>query len=313
MWERAQWTKKRPFHEEYPSLSCLFSTAQGSEGGVQQKLTAVGHNESANDTRQLVSREDVVAALGLLRGDSNAGRGGILPAKGANGRRQQMFVKAIRKIAHCCQDAGVMTRPAFHATLVRFDFWPAGKARRNADRMRTIDVWHWLRLLTVSPYSGGGGGGRGGDGGGGGGARGRAGAGVSPIHGRRPEEASGRNKKGDRFGDGGGGGATGDEMVGARLLSREETSLVIEALEYRSSLGENARTGTDGVFISVNTFWKIMTMHAPGVVDWEAQQRLDAIEVRCYTQRVQYVIEVRCQTQLFNLDAVRTLERVVQA
>ena len=264
MWERAQWIKRRPFHEEYPSLSCLFSTAQGPEADVQQQLTTAGSNANTHEAPQMVSREDVVAALGLLRGDSNAGRGGILPAKGANGRRQQMFVKAVRKIAHCCQDAGVMTRPAFHATLVRFDFWPAGKARRNADRMRTIDVWHWLRLLTVPPYSGGG--------------RGRA----SADHGRRPEEGGRRNKKGYRVGDGGGG-ATGDEMVGARLLSREETSLVIEALEYRSSLGENARTGTDGVFISVNTFWDVMTTYAPGVVDWEEQKRLDAIEVRCHT------------------------------
>lgn len=281
MWERAQWTKKRPFHEEYPSLSCLFGPAQGAEADVQQRNQTGSSNSNKNDTPQLVSREDMVAALGLLRGDSNGGRGGILPAKGANGRHQQMFVKAIRKIAHCCQDAGVMTRPAFHATLVRFDFWPAGKARRNADRMRTIDVWHWLRLLTVPPYYGGGGGS--GSGGGGGGRR-ILSAEVSPVYGRRPEEGGRRNKKGYRIGDGGGG-AAGDEMVGARLLSREETSLVIEALEYRSSLGENARAGTDGVFISVNTFWTIMATHAPGVVDWEAQNKLDAIDVS-YTQDV---------------------------
>ncbi|CAM9775677.1 unnamed protein product, partial [Pylaiella littoralis] len=82
------------------------------------------------------------------------GKGGgkrklLLPAYGENVRRRRVLLRAVQKVACCCHAAGVRTAPTLAKTLKFFDFGSAEDGRYKAGRMRTVDVWHWLRLLTA--------------------------------------------------------------------------------------------------------------------------------------------------------------------
>lgn len=237
-----------------------------------------------------------MVALLRLRGDSGTSTAAangkcvgkkrqLLPAHGANVRRRRVLLRAVRKVARCCQAAGVRTAPALAATLAFFDFGPADESRRTAGRMRTVDLWHWLRLLSAPTDSGGGGGGGAGSG---------TGAGFSNhtnIHEgqRRTKGAIGhhRNRSSRR---GSIGYLAGDGMVSGRLLDSEETSLLLDAVECRPVVGEvgestvSAMAATPaadgGFYVSVPAFWNLLLEHVPGLWDRDLQARLEAAEVR---------------------------------
>ncbi|CAM9393474.1 unnamed protein product [Ectocarpus sp. 13 AM-2016] len=293
-WERHRWSRRKPFHEEFPSLSCLFRrTPRAEEDGAdlqqQQRNPAL-----PRDTK--VNREDIVTALVRLRGgssggavDGNRGRGKLLPAHGPNVQRRRVLLRAVRKVAHCCQTAGVRTAPALLATLAYFDFGPVDEARRKAGRMRAVDLWHWLRLLSAPTDDPGGS------------AVGRSfnnnANRTKGVHGQRRKNdvLCGRNKSICGFGEGGGGrgGAhkTVDEMVSGRLLDAEETALLLDALELRTRVQE-ARdapaTGAteDGPLVSVPAFWDLLVEHVPGLWDRKLQESLEAEEVERQAQEV---------------------------
>ncbi|CAB1100424.1 unnamed protein product [Ectocarpus sp. CCAP 1310/34] len=287
-WERHRWSRRKPFHEEFPSLSCLFrrtTRAEGDGAGLQQQQR---NPALPRDTK--VNRGDIVTALVRLRGGSsgdavggNRGRGQLLPAYGPNIQRRRVLLKAVRKVANCCQTAGVRTAPALLATLAHFDFGPVDEARRKAGRMRAVDLWHWLRLLSA-PTDDPGGSFMGGS------FNDNANR-TKGVHGQRRKKdvLCGRNKSIYGFGDcgGGRGGAhkTVDEMVSGRLLDAEETALLLDALELRTRVQE-ARdapaTGAteDGPLVSVPAFWDLLVEHVPGLWDRELQERLEAEEVR---------------------------------
>ena len=321
-WERDRWTRRKPFHEEYPSLSCLFrrgprgaGAGAGAEDGVdpqqrQQQQGQQGQEHLPARHRSIkVNREDVVAALLRLRGDlgtstaaGKRGRGDLLPAHGANVRRRRVLRRAVRKVARCCQAAGVRTAPALAATLAFFDFGPADETRRKAGRMRAVDLWHWLRLLSVPAESGGG---RGAGSGGVGSSLGsshhgdvhegqRRAKGVIGRHRRYNGDNNGNNNNNnnhrpDSFGSRGRAGCQGgDGMVSGRLLDSEETSVLLDAVECRAAVGAvgevaksaptPAAPGAD--FVSVSAFWNLLLEHVPELWDRELQARLEAAEVR---------------------------------
>lgn len=212
----------------------------------------------------------------------NRGRGKLLPAHGPNVQRRRVLLRAVRKVAHCCQTAGVRTAPALLATLAYFDFGPVDEARRKAGRMRAVDLWHWLRLLSAPTD----------DPGGSvvGGSFNNNANRTKGVHGQRRKKdlLCGRNKSIYGFGDGGGGrgGAhkTADEMVSGRLLDAKETALLLDALELRTRVPESRdapATGAteDGPLVSVPAFWDLLVEHVPGLWDRELQERLEAEEV----------------------------------
>ena len=249
-----------------------------------------------------VNREDIVTALLRLRGDSNTGeaaaaadgtrgRGQLLPAHGASVRRRRVLLRAVRKVALCCQAAGVRTAPALVATLDLFDFGPADESRREAGRMRTVDLWHWLRLLSgpVDPD------------GGLGGVRRSHGSNSKSIHrgqrhlsmsGPRYNECNRRDNCGYYRGGGGGGSQAGDGVVSGRLLDSEETSLLLDAVECRPVVGDVGEAvaasstapaleaAESGFFVSIPAFWELLVKHVPGLWDRDLQARLEAEEVR---------------------------------
>lgn len=250
--EGARWTRRKPFYEKFPSLSCLFRSPPqagdwgGHEAGrpqqqQQQLLAALPRNT-------MVSREDVVAALVRLRGNANAnagvgrkgGRGKLLPACGANVRRRRILLRAVRKVAHCCQVAGVRTAPQLAKTLRFFDFSPADDDRYKVGRMRMVDMWHWLRLLSVPTDPSGGD--------------------------RRPVEVSSFNKNRTA-------------MASSRLLNAKETSLILDAVECRPVVGEEfgqdsvcslptkRETLGAGFFVSVPALWDLLVKYFPGLWD----------------------------------------------
>lgn len=248
-----------------------------------------------------VSREDIVAALLRLRGDSSAGaaadgargRGRLLPAHGTNVRRRRVLLRAVRKVALCCQAAGVRTAPALAATLDFFDFGPVDESRREAGRMRTVDLWHWLRLLSA-PVD----------------ADGRGGVGASlgssnnrAIHGGH--KGGNRRDRGGYYG-GGGGGQAGDGMVSGRLLDSEETSLLLDAVECRPAVGEvgegvaaspmaPAKDAAESeFFVSIPAFWELLVKHVPGLWDRDLQARLEAEEVRRFDELSIYCMRIAC-------------------
>ncbi|CBN75021.1 hypothetical protein Esi_0064_0075 [Ectocarpus siliculosus] len=288
-WERHRWSRRKPFHEEFPSLSCLFRRTPRAEGGGAGLQQQQRNPALPRDTK--VNRGDIVTALVRLRGSSsggavggNRGRGQLLPAHGPNVQRRRVLLRAVRKVAHCCQTAGVRTAPALLATLAYFDFGPVDEARRKAGRMRAVDLWHWLRLLSAPAE----------DSGGsvvGGSCNNNANR-TKGVHGQRRKKdvLCGRNKSIYGFGGGGGGGRGGahktvDEMVSGRLLDAEETALLLDALELRTRVQE-ARdapaTGAteDGPIVSVPAFWDLLVEHVPGLWDRELQERLEAEEAR---------------------------------
>lgn len=233
-----------------------------------------------------VDREDIVAALLRLRGDpgdgtaavatagGKRGRGQLLPAKGANVRRRRILLRAVRKVARCCQAAGVRTAPALAATLAFFDFGPADESRQKAGRMRTVDLWHWLRLLSAPTGSGGAG----------------AGSNHGNIHEGGQRRSKGvashdRNNRRDSFGTRGSAAyQASDRMVSERLLDGEETSLLLDAVECRPVVGAGEEVKTSeadiGFYVSVSALWDLLLEHVPGLWDRDLQARLEAAEVR---------------------------------
>lgn len=321
-WERDRWSRRKPFHEEYPSLSCLFRRAPRARAGTEAGAGAGAGAEDDVHTQQQeqeqgqlparhrstkVSHEDIVVALLRLRGDSSSstaangkrGRGQLLPAHGANVRRRRVLLRAVRKVARCCQAAGVRTPPAFAATLAFFDFGPVHDSRQKAGRMRMVDLWHWLRLLSAPTDLGVGAGC---------GAAGGIGASISinrNMHEgqRRKKGAIGHHRnhnnndsRRDSFEDQGRGGyQAGDGMVSGRLLDSEETSLLLDAVECRPVVGEfgentasalaasalaAATEAGNGFYVSVPAFWDLLVEHVPGLWDRDLQARLEAAEVR---------------------------------
>lgn len=215
--------------------------------------------------------------------DGNRGRGQLLPAHGPNVQRRRVLLRVVRKVAHCCQTAGVRTAPALLATLAYFDFGPVDEARHKAGRMRAVDMWHWLRLLSAPTDDPGGSVLRGG-------CNSNANR-TKGVHGQRRKKdgSCGPNKSIYGFGDGGGGGGGGahrtiDEMVSGRLLDAEETAILLDALELRTRIQEArdvpaAGATEDGPFVSVPAFWDLLVEHVPGLWDRELQERLEAEEV----------------------------------
>lgn len=297
----------------YPSLSCLFRRAPRAGAGAGAGAAAAAAAEVENDVdpqqqRQeqerlpvrhrsiTVNREDVVVALLRLRGDSGTagaaahrkrGRGQLLPAHGADVRRRRVLLRAVRKVARCCQVAGVRTAPTLAATLACFDFGPADESRQKAGCMRTVDLWHWLRLLSapIDPVGG------------------EVGSGMRAsfsdhrsIHDgqRRTKGAIGHhrntNNRRESFGTRGGvRHRAGDGMVSGRLLDSEETSLLLDTVECRSVVGEAGEVTTSvmvaaaagsGFYVSVTAFWDLLLEHSPGLWDRELEARLEAAEVR---------------------------------
>lgn len=246
-----------------------------------------------------VSRDDVVAALKRLRGDSDstATVGGrkrgmghqLLPANGANVRRRRVLVRAVRKVARCCQVAGVRTAAALAATLALFDLGPADQGRRKAGLMRTVDLWHWLRMLSVPTDTSCGcccGG--------------QEGVSFTKDHSNnngglhRQRQATGetgqrKNNCKRGHGLGSGGSKIHGGMVSGRLLDSEETSLLLDAVECRPAVGAVGNAGAalaaatqameDGFFVSVSAFWSLLVEHVPGLWDRDLQSRLEAAEV----------------------------------
>ncbi|CAM9135180.1 unnamed protein product, partial [Hapterophycus canaliculatus] len=311
-WERARWARRKPFHEEFPSLSCLFRRAPSTSVTIEAEamdLQQHRHQERlpALSRSTKICRQDIVVALKRLRGDSDNGvtvgnkhgTGQLLPANGANARRRRVLLRAVRKVARCCQAAGVRTAPALAATLAFFDFGPADRGRSKAGLMRTVDLWHWLRMLSV-PKDPGSGCAGGGGGGGGGGGKGAASfndeCNKSNGSVRRQRAASfaryrkNNSNNGRGLGDGVGGGDKVDGgMVSGRLLDSEETSLLLDAVERRPAVGAAGNSATalaatpgvteNGFFVSVPEFWNLLVEHVPGLWDWDLQAKLDAAEV----------------------------------
>lgn len=305
-WERAQWTRRKPFYEEFPSLSCLFRRAPQAGAGAgnaadsQQQHQQQQQLPAALPRNTKVNREDIVAALVRLRGGANASTGvgwqggkgqqqqqQLLPPQGENARRRRVLLRAARKVAHCCQVAGVRTALTLAKTLGFFDFGPADERRRKEGRMRTVDMWHWLRLLSMPTDPSGGSGG----GGGGGGAS--SFNNTRSINGGK-RQAKGRRRS-DDYGDCGGGGgssnkAGGDRMVSDRLLDAEETSVILDAVECRSRVvgeegGQAAAASAlaaatealeAGFFVSVPALWDLLVEHAPGL--WDRDQEAREVE-----------------------------------
>ncbi|CAM9683574.1 unnamed protein product [Ectocarpus fasciculatus] len=291
-WERHRWSRRKPFHEEFPSLSCLFRRTPRS-GGDGAGLQHQQRNPALpRDTK--VNRADIVTALVRLRGDSgggavdgNRGRGQLLPAHGPNVQRRRVLLRAVRKVAQCCQTADVRTAPALLATLAYFDFGPVDEARRKAGRMRAVDLWHWLRLLSAPTD----------DPGGSvvGGSCNNIANRTKGVHGQRRKKdvLCGRNKSIYGFGDGSGGGGgaykTVDEMVSGRLLDAEETAQLLDAVELRTRAQEArdapaAGATEDSPLVSVPAFWDLLVEHVPGLWDRELQERLEAGEVERQAQ-----------------------------
>lgn len=232
-------------------------------------------------------------ALKRLRGDSDDGAtlgskrgvGQLLPANGANVRRRRVLLKAVRKVAKCCQAAGVRTAPALSATLAFFDFGPVDESRSKAGLMRTVDLWHWLRMLSV-PRDQGCDGGGGGDGG----------SVNSNISVRRQRQATGvvrhrkyNSNRGHGLGAGGGGNTVDGGMVSERLLDSEETSLLLDVVECQpavedvgdaaAALAAATEAMEDGFFVSVPALWSLLIEHVPGLWDRDLQAKLEAAEV----------------------------------
>lgn len=113
-----------------------------------------------------VSRDDVIAALKRLRGDSyRKQRRGL--SRGARQRSrpfrddERCLTKALVKIGLSCGAAGVRSGPALAATLAPFDFGPTTvqsndeqdearsiRGEKGAGIMRAVDMRQWLWLMT---------------------------------------------------------------------------------------------------------------------------------------------------------------------
>lgn len=213
-----------------------------------------------------------MTALKRLRGDSNARSLGGIPSRcdlvgscDANGRREALCKKAFRKIAFCCQEAGVRTLPAFTATLSRFDFEPTHRRRCYMGSMRRIDLWHWLRLLSLpsAPNVVEG-----------------PGVKVSNLSKNEWRTNQGRGSGEGRNEDIGIDRSPHIRMMSGRLLNEEETSLVLEAVSYQPGVKGDAESEASGPFVSVPVFWKLLLMHTPGLWDREEEENLEKIEVR---------------------------------
>lgn len=184
------------------------------------------------------------------------------------------------------------TAPAIAETLSLFDLDPTQESGRNdADRMRRVDLWHWLRLLRLP---------RGLREKGGHGAVGATTSTKSKMHNyQRYRGGSGYRR--DRLVGGVGdisrcddeSRLLGDSSVSRRLLDGEETSIVLDASEYspfslsegdgddEKRHGEGGRRADlpTGPFVSVSAFWNLLISHVPDLLDETAQADFEGTKV----------------------------------
>lgn len=282
-YKRARYSWRRPFHEEFPTLTSLFCR-EGEDGS---------QHISEHDP-PLVSREDAVTALMRLRGDADvcASRwklpgwgcrekgcvecdddlGGLCHSACSqhNYRREPLLARALAKIARCCIEVNVKSESTLRAALVAFDFSPADEVRKGAGCIRAVDArqWMWMmkmpRLARKSPaldleealYPGYGGG-------------------------QSTQLALSGGSKGR------------DTLVrrkNRRLLDAEEMSVVLTAAAYCPLLGEEA-IARRGLFVSISTLWGLLKEPIAYV-----SEKVQASAVREAEARVARVREVRTMT-----------------
>lgn len=124
-------------------------------------------------------------------------------------------------------------------------------------------------------------------------------AGAFPYRGRLERRSQqkvipGGNGRGGRGNATAAGAVAVDTVVNRPLLNDDEVSLVLGAIlsqQERITAGEEEVRGTD-IFVSIPSFWNLLTHFDPLLLDEEAQKRLEHEQVGPRAMRWQEVVGV---------------------